>query len=77
MTRQETLGNPVLVEEPTLDYLEIEAIPPLPLYSLLQADKDYQPSGTETDGGASVATAVPGRNVNFFTVLLCIKLKVI
>lgn len=67
------MATPLLVEESTLDYLEIEAIPPLALYSLLQADKDYQPSGNETDGGVSAAKTTPGRNVIFSFVRLVVE----
>lgn len=32
----------MLPEELTLDYIEVTAIPPLPLWLLLEADKDTQ-----------------------------------
>ncbi len=46
--------GPVLPEDPTLDNIEISSIPPLPLYALLDADKDTQ-ANVET-----TASQVPG-----------------
>lgn len=41
-------GSPSLLpEEITLDYIEVTAIPPLPLWLLLEADKDTQNQQTK------------------------------
>ncbi len=46
------LGHTLLGEETTLDYEEIESIPPLPLHALIAADRDMGPSG-DADSGVS------------------------
>lgn len=58
-------GGNVVPEELQLDYVEIQSIPPLPLYALLAADKqlalggaagrkEASPSGAGADGGQAV-----------------------
>lgn len=47
-------GSFTIAEEVTLDYTEINAIPPLPLWTLLAADKESGSSSTSRKEGGEV-----------------------
>ena len=48
-------GSFTMPEEVTLDYTEISSIPPLPLWTLLAADKETGSSGNQGKEGAEVS----------------------